>query len=374
MAQGSRLLHHLDRLRRDLGTEARSDLARDVAAIYVDQPLRSRERTLANQIIEILAQDVAVQVRAALSEQIAQSPLLPPRLARKMARDVDAVACPVLQHTPVLSDSDLIAIVREATERKLLAITHRDAISDRVGRAVIDCGSSEVAASLVANQNAQLSPDALGEALARHGGNEALQLALLDRSGVPSDVVIGLIERISQGLLARLVQEHDLAPDLARDVAQRAEEAAIADWTAPGGDSERLAGLVSVLHRRGKLTPLFLLRALITRRLELFYAAMSRLSGLATAEVEGQLVYGDAHERRMVHGSAGLPEPLFSAFNAALALLRESRVEGEAIDQPAFEAQVIARIARAYPTVAPTNLDNVLAQLGQSVLGDRGVR
>jgi len=92
--------------------EARAETAAKVAAAFDRGALSEAERTLAEQIFRVMVQDAEVKVRESLSSHLKSSANLPHDIAVKMAKDVEQVSLPVLEFSKVLSDTDLIDIVR----------------------------------------------------------------------------------------------------------------------------------------------------------------------------------------------------------------------------------------------------------------------
>ena len=95
---------------------------------------------MAEGIIEILAVDVANEVRKALVEHLKHSPLLPRRLAVSLAHDIEAVAVPILRVSEVFTDEDLIALVRAGNESKQSAIAERRSVSEAVSHSLVETG------------------------------------------------------------------------------------------------------------------------------------------------------------------------------------------------------------------------------------------
>ena len=72
----------------------------------------ARVMALTIETLECLARDAAVRVRAILAEEIKLLDCVPKHLVLGLARDVNAiVAVPILQYSPLLSDSDLMEII-----------------------------------------------------------------------------------------------------------------------------------------------------------------------------------------------------------------------------------------------------------------------
>ena len=92
------------RLMQDKSPQSRADVAAKVAG-DVDGTLTDQERALADDILRLLARDVAVMVRSALSESLKSSVNLPHDIALTLARDVEDVAMPVLECSKILSEA-----------------------------------------------------------------------------------------------------------------------------------------------------------------------------------------------------------------------------------------------------------------------------
>src|ERR1700722_4954978 len=63
-------------------------------------------RAGAHDILGVMAGDAAEQVRRALAVTLKSSPLVPRDVANRLARDIESIAVPVLNYSPVFSDDD----------------------------------------------------------------------------------------------------------------------------------------------------------------------------------------------------------------------------------------------------------------------------
>ena len=109
--------------------ETRADTAAKVAGAFETGHLSDAERHLAEQIFRVLARDAEVKVRAALSIHLKASDQLPHDVAMQLAKDVEQVSLPVLEFSKVLTDEDLVQIVRSAGADKQTAIAKRSTVS-----------------------------------------------------------------------------------------------------------------------------------------------------------------------------------------------------------------------------------------------------
>src|SRR5579864_7979975 len=127
----------VERLLADPSPETRADMAAKVAREFRRGRLTGEERRIAEEIVRIMAQDAALRVRQALAEHLKESNSLPPDVARLLAADVEPVALPVLQYSTVLTDEDLLELVKGANSQRLTAIARRRTLSEPISDAVV---------------------------------------------------------------------------------------------------------------------------------------------------------------------------------------------------------------------------------------------
>jgi uncharacterized protein (DUF2336 family) len=94
------------RLMKGETSEERATVAHRLCRRIAVDMLTDDEREFADEIIGILADDTAELVRRTLSVTLRNSPRLPREVALKLAQDVESVALPVLEGSPVCSCRD----------------------------------------------------------------------------------------------------------------------------------------------------------------------------------------------------------------------------------------------------------------------------
>lgn len=180
-----------------------------------------------------LVERLGPSAKAGLSERLAHTIAGPRRTVRAFALDADAsVSTPVLRHSPLLTEADLVAVARVRGQAQLSAIAGRDALSEAVSDLVVARGEASILRTLAGNRTARLSPQGLDGLAKAALGDELLTQALTGRPDMP--------KRLTELLTQRLVTgAHDVAAK-ARDGAapSRAGEASI---VARGCDDERAA-------------------------------------------------------------------------------------------------------------------------------------
>jgi uncharacterized protein (DUF2336 family) len=133
------------------------------------------------EMLETLAQDALPSVRQIIAEAVCRSPGVPPELVRRLADDLDLiVAVPILQHSPLLSDADLLELIAAAsvTER-LTAIASRNRVSAPVADALVARFDVPAIAALLANNGASLREETLDQVVSHVEQNLAEGISML---------------------------------------------------------------------------------------------------------------------------------------------------------------------------------------------------
>ena len=362
---------HVDRLLRDRSATARAETAAGVAAAFADGDLAPRERRMAEGILEILAADVAEEVRRSLAEHVKHSPLLPRRLAIALAEDVESVALPILRASEVLTDADLIAIVRAGNETKQFAIAERRSVSEAVAHSLVETGHRGVICVLLANDGARVAEVSLETVLDRFRNDDSVAALMVDRRALPLAIAERLVATVSETLRERLVERHRLPGPLADELAMHGRERALSHLTRNDARVVEIESLVDRLHASGKLTPTLLLRSICVGDLHFFEAGLARLAGVPIENARILLYDRGPLGYRGLYSKTGLPADLFRAFRVAIDVVRDVRGEqaagrGSPVSwNPGYTDRIVDRLVREYRQVCPADVEHVLSQLAR---------
>ena len=334
----------VQRLLVDPAPETRAKTAAKIADNYTDAALGPDERRLAQDIFEVLVRDAALIVREALAEHLKHAADLPEHVATTLARDVDSGALPILRHSEVLSDAELLSIVREAAPSRVTAIAQRAQVSSAVCEAVIDTGQSEAVAHLVGNEGAEIAQADLERVLNEFAEEPAVGDQLARRNHVPPLIAEQLVARMSARLHDVLTERGHLDPDSVSDLILQVRDRAVLQIADQSRESSDLKSLIAALAERGRLTDSLVLRALCVGDLAFFETAMAHMAGvpLANARIliydEGKLGLTSLYRR------AGLAESRLPAFRAAVQVVRETDYDGGPNDRARFTARLLERL------------------------------
>ncbi|WP_428484417.1 DUF2336 domain-containing protein [Rhodopila sp.] len=341
----------------------RAEIADKVAVNLSGVSLAPREVTLAQDIVRLLARDLATEVRAALSLGLRHSRNLPHDVAVKLAADIDAVALPLLADNLVLTDDDLIEIVRHGSSPKQVTIASRPNLTETVSGALITHAGEPAVVALMANKTANIDEDSLNHAVTRFAESDPVKQAMVMRHSLPITVSERLVSLVSTELQAHLVKVHALSPAAAADIVLASREHAIIHLSL-GSSEEDLQRMVTQMHHNGRLTPSLMLRALCTGDIAFFEASMAVRGDIPLANAQVLIHEPSRRGLDALYRKATLPQSLFAAVRAAVDVVAETGFDGNARDLERFRARVISRVLTLVDTVDPSDADYLIDKLG----------
>ncbi|CCQ73909.1 DUF2336 domain-containing protein [Magnetospira sp. QH-2] len=331
----------------DPSPEARAATAEKIAKQFGLENLSEQERSIAEDIFRVMVKDAQVRVREALAESLKDNPSIPYDVAKSLANDVESVSLPVLQFSDVLTDEDLIEIVRSQGADKQMAIAQRKSVSEGLSDALVDSGDESVVATLVSNEGAQIAEPSLQKVVDNFGHSDAVQGAMVSRPALPATVIERLVTRLSAHYQAELASRHDLSDHMASDLFLAGRERAVLGIGADSTD-EQLIRMVLQMDRTGRLTPSIMVRALCMGDLRFFEFSMSRLAEIPLENAR-LLIHDDGLlGLQGICRKAELPERFYPAVKAAIEAMRQTSLDGGERDRERYARRIIERVLTHY--------------------------
>lgn len=348
--------------------EVRADTAGKLARQFEEAGLSESERKLAEDIFRLMVRDAEVRVREALATNLKENPLVPHDVAVALARDVDAVALPMLEFSQVLSPADLIGIVRSHDPAKQQAVARRREVQAEVADALVEEGDADVAATLAANSGAVLSDESLLKMVDRFGDDARVQVPLVHRAHLPVTVSERLVHRVSEHLKDYILRHHELPGDMAADLVLQSRERATITLSSESTEDE-VEALVRQMADNGRLTPSIILRAICMGDLKFFEYALAVKAGLTVLNAR-QLIH-DAGPLGLkgLYDKAALPHGFYPAMRAAVDVVHETDFDGRDNDRERYSRRVLERVLTQYGDLGVEfergDLEYLLAKMGQ---------
>ncbi|MBI1245197.1 MAG: DUF2336 domain-containing protein [Alphaproteobacteria bacterium] len=268
------------KLARDQSEDVRAGLAGKVQRLLpgLKPGEQDAARTRVMQTLEVLAKDTATRIRAVVADTLKDVPDAPADLVRQLARDTElAVASPVLQFSPLLTDDDLLEIIRgRHAEGALSAVARRSNVAEAISDAIVAIDDVDAVTTLLGNPSAQIREETLDLIVDRAPTRPSWHGGLVDRPKLPASAAIRIAAFVADALSQRLAQRPDLdaatREAVASEVRKRISEAGAArdggsgagarkrnladpEWAGAGGngDGETVGDKVKRLRREKKL-------------------------------------------------------------------------------------------------------------------------
>ena len=295
----------------------RAEATRALARAWLISDLTEDDRIVAEGALLMLLDDPSPLVRQAMAEVFAYSAEAPAAIVQALAADQPAIALPVLEHSPLLIDADLVDIVATGCDEMQCAIARRVNLPASIAAAIAEVGSAAAALELIENPYAGLAPFSWDRIVERHGHLAAIRESMLALEDLPSATRLALVAKLSDTLAQFVVARNWLGADRADRIAGEAKERSTVNIAARAfGDD--MQNLITHLRATGQLTAGLILRALLSGNLDLFGATLAELSGLPYGRVSALLNDRGGNGLQALLRRAGLPESTYAAFRVAL--------------------------------------------------------
>ena len=355
----------VEKLMCDPSPEARAGTVGKIASKFGSGGFSDGERHLAEEIFRIMARDVEVQVREALSLHLKECPQVPHDVALSLAKDVDSVAIPVIEFSQVLTDDDLVEIIASSNADKQSAVARRETVSETVSDVLVDTGNEDVVVTLMDNAGAEISDRSFENAIDHFGESEKVNERMAYRAKLPIGITERLVTMVSDKLKERLATHHELSSGVTTDLILGIRERATLSLVRPGAESGDVEKLVRQLHENSRLTPSIILRALCMGNMAFFEAAVARRAGVPV--VNARLLIYDEGELGLnsIYKKALLPDALLPAVKMAVEVAEETGYDGQENDRERFTKRMIERVLTQFEDmdIGSDNLEYLLAKL-----------
>jgi len=266
----------------DSDDDVRAELARKIGRLLPDLPEDASEkmRTLTLETLERLAKDQLPRVRAILAEEIKALDCVPKKVIDILARDVEeTVAAPILEYSPLLSDTDLMEIISSAQAHfTLTAIAQRKPLGASVSAAIAEALDVPAVAALLANSSAQIREQTL-EKIIDHGSRiTEWHLPLVLRNDLSQRAIRRLAGFVSAALLDKLSGRGGLDKETKSVLAKRVRARIDEPVDEERDPTAQAQSDVALLHKEGRLDDAAVEKAAEAGKREFVLAALALLS------------------------------------------------------------------------------------------------
>ena len=343
--------------------EERAAVAHRLCRHLSQVELAEEEREKACDILRVMAADAAELVRRALAVTLRSSPLLPHDVALRLANDVDSIAVPILNFSPVFTDQDLSEIIRIGGPIRQVAIASRPFISERVTGTLVEHGVERAVETACANDNAHFAERTLQIVIERFAKSEAVLAAVAYRRALPLSVTEQLISVVSDQVRDHLINHQALSPETALQIALGTRERATLDLVDQAGRAPDVRGFVQHLNQAGRLSASLLLRGLANGHMTFFEWGVAELAGVPHHRTWLMIHDAGPLGLKAIYERAGLPARLFGAFRAGVDTFHAMELDAGPRDPNRFQERMLERFLTQPKTASREDMDYLLEKL-----------
>lgn len=298
-------------LAKDVNQQVREELAYKIGRLIPTLTDHESERLaeMTFQVLEILAKDQVPQVRAIIADEIKHLVDVPKRLIKRLAQDAEvAVAGPILEYSPLLSDEQILQIVTSGLRGGALeAVARRKNIPNKISQAVVDQDEDPATAELLKNQTANISEKLMGEIAMTAENRPSLHLPLVDRRSLSKGTLRRIATFVSAALVERMLSANRMEEDIAHEIRMAVRERIDAgEATTVEDDIDNGADKAERMHKAGKLDEYAFLDAIDEEDTGFLDRGFALLSKLPSDQVTKMFESGSAKGLCALTWKAGL--------------------------------------------------------------------
>lgn len=338
---------------------ARHELTTAIS-ILMDMKLSIRESELVADVMIALVRQAEKDLRVALAERLSTTDRAPLRLILQLSNDEIDVAGPVLRNSVVLSDMDLIYIIKSKGSEHWSEIARRQQLSDNVMNVLVDTRDFSTAMALAENDNIKLNSHTLNVLSELAQNNEQIATPLLHRDGLPGDIAAKLYQSVGQELKNYIVEKFDIDAGLLNnaidDIIFELSEVAEEDKYTPTAAVTRS---VERYKEKGLLTIKMMLSTLKRGQMQTFIAMLANFSSLPSETIISILKQHSGQGLAVLSRALDVSKQDFISFYL---LSNRVRSEGKMVDLKDI-TRAITYYDRITPKIAKDIIQNTMTTL-----------
>ncbi len=328
-------------LANDESENVREELAAKIARLLpsIDTVRADKVTEMVLEIVSVLAADRAMKVRQIIAQEIKSLENIPEQTVEQLAWDAEAqVAMPVLEYSPLLSDRQLLEIIRSGIDGgALAAIARRYKLSSPVTAAVVRCRDEEATTALMGNETASIDEETLLDASDMASRSTLVCDKLIERNDlmlstirrVATFVGNAVIDRILERNQRRLNLEKDIVRDIRQNVAERIMKGEADKDPLPGAEAREKA---EKLFEADKLGNKAIAKAIDQRDRWFIFHALALLTGFTWENVRDAINSKSGKSVAAISWKAGLSAKIALSLQMKIASLN-----GKALVHPTLD-------------------------------------
>jgi uncharacterized protein (DUF2336 family) len=350
--------------------EQRAYATMRLAKSFKRPDLTASERAYAERLLDIISKDVSELVRRALAVTLKNSPFLPTVVLQRLTADIESIAVPVIEHSPLLTEDDLRRVLDSGLAGKVRAVSTRTDLTHHIILTLIQSGDAVAVRNIAANDSVTLSEDAAAAMADIYREDDEIRTAMMRRAAMPMAVVEKLVTASANDIVERLEAGEGLTRPQSRDIGQGTYQRTMTALPNAHFKEKALRDLVSAMQAQGRLTSDIILRAMGVGQMAFVHYGLAARADISVRKVVLMLHDTGPFALKGVCQKAGLnaDQTLFMQF--AIRLYTDLERQGQKVTEETFQMRLLERILTLPMMERSENADyflNLLDSLSQAV-------
>lgn len=348
MAKAIACLSDIERLTEETSSARRRELldaVTDIFLVTADYQTDSDAEML-SEIMERIAYALEIEARAQLAERVSRASRASRGLVVRLANDEISVARPVLEQSPVLTNTDLIDVIHHRSQDHIYSIAGRESIAEPVADEIIERGDERTLARLTGNRGAEITEPGFGKLAARAKECPELMEALSGRADLPEAIIRTVKSKLGGRLKSEIARTKPEVDDkFVASLIDRCAETIKLDY------SPQSVAELERLHKTGAITENVIVGFARQKRIPELVYSLSLLTGIDDWSMSQCLLRAELPALAILCKAHSLKSSTFLA-------LAETRTGSAAVPSSAM-----ARAMREYETLSIATAERVMRYL-----------
>jgi hypothetical protein len=333
----------------------RNEITDAVIELLEVSHLNQREELLISDVLIGLISRTKTDMRKSLSERLSVIDGIPLPLVLHLVNDEDfGVVSPVLRHSSVLGDMDLIYIIKSKDSKYWQEIAKRTKLSSDVINVLTSKRDTGTAINLVRNKSIILPEASIGVMAEMARESSILASNMIIRQELPKELIKEVYKYVGQDL-KDMVAAHasgnirELVEDDVEDITVSLVEQEERIFM----PTERMTQIADRFARRGILNIERCMSAIHRNHIASFIALFARYTGISSVDIHDSLKSYGGRNLALICRAYGIQKRDFSSIYL---LTERVRSDAPTVDQKAFN-------------LALRNFDRIRPEVAQRLLG-----
>lgn len=176
---------------REESSERRRQMLREITDIFMEVGPQQDEtiHKELSRLINLMATKASEDARAELSKELSTCEFAPYDLILELARDAISVAAPILLYSELISEEDLISLIKTKNQDRIGCIADRKDLNYSVTDAIVEHGANNNIAKILSNQHAKISRRSFETISLKSELSPELRAPLVKNKNTPIDIL-----------------------------------------------------------------------------------------------------------------------------------------------------------------------------------------